>query len=84
MKRRSRGFTLIELIASIVLASMMTAALMNIVWSVLRDMNRMKLPKLIDFRSRFLPINCVVTSSIRVGFLQTPRVSRCTGTWIVM
>lgn len=42
MSRRRRGFTLIELIASIVLASMMMAALMNIVWSVLREMNRMQ------------------------------------------
>ena len=36
------GFTLIELVASAVLASMMMAALMNIVWSVLREMNRMQ------------------------------------------
>ena len=42
MKRRRRGFTLIELIASVVLASMMMVALMNIVWSVLREMNRMQ------------------------------------------
>ena len=42
MKSRRHGFTLIELIASIVLASMMMAALMNIVWSVLREMNRMQ------------------------------------------
>lgn len=41
MSRGRRGFTLIELIASVILASMMMAALMNIVWSVLREMNRM-------------------------------------------
>lgn len=42
MKSRRNAFTLIELIASIVLASMMMVALMNIVWSVLREMKHVQ------------------------------------------
>ena len=42
MRRQRNGFTLIELIASVMLAAMMMAALMNITWSVFQEMRRMK------------------------------------------
>ena len=41
-KHRHFGFTLIELVASLVLASMMMVALINVVWSALREMNQMQ------------------------------------------
>ena len=41
-KRPDLGFTLIELVASLVLASMMMVALINVVWSALREMNQMQ------------------------------------------
>tara|TARA_R110002049_G_scaffold4601_5_gene32724 strand:+ start:1012747 stop:1013334 length:588 start_codon:yes stop_codon:yes gene_type:complete len=41
-KRTRNGFTLIELVASMVLASMMMVALINVVWSALREMNQLQ------------------------------------------
>ena len=42
MSRRRAGFTLIELVASALLAAMMMVALMNVVWSALRDTRQLK------------------------------------------
>jgi prepilin-type N-terminal cleavage/methylation domain-containing protein len=43
MKRRRRhGFTLIELVASAVLAAMMTAALLGVVWSSIRETQQLR------------------------------------------
>ena len=42
MKRRRQAFTLIELVASAVLAAMMMIALMNVVWSATRDARMLK------------------------------------------
>jgi hypothetical protein len=65
VKRRSGGFTLIELIASVVLASMMMAALMNIVWSVLREMNRMQVAE----ANRF-PVT-ILSDQLRQDFINS-------------
>ena len=41
-RNRREAFTLIELVASAVLAAMMTAALLSIVWSALRESSQLR------------------------------------------
>ncbi len=42
MRRRRRAFTLIELVASAVLAAMMMIALVNVIWSAARDTRQLR------------------------------------------
>lgn len=49
MKRSRSGFTLIELVASAVLAALMTVGLMNVVWSTVRESQQLRRSEIIDF-----------------------------------